>query len=290
MRKIDSLFKTLYGGRVSTVEHVKSRESFLLAEGASKHFGAEAASAHPEKHHIGESVAADSLAECRELAGVLDQLIDYRDPPQRVGDDLLMSLVVLPEGRVFSPDAPDPRFAFHLFERRFHVVRVGAKLWLHSLEHSACDSGLLRGYAAGHRIERSHELGDAFVLKLLSHLLEVNTQFGEFRDCSASAVKIFFDRHFCLAVIAHGSVGRGRDSVDSIRGDQFINVISVRVGGVLGAGACPQRALHLRARCFQLRKAICRKGLFKALVEQPDVGDRGFAEQAGEQSLFAVIC
>ena len=54
MRKIDSLFKTLYSRRVCTVEHVKRREPFVLAEGPAKNFRAQAASAHPEEHHVEE--------------------------------------------------------------------------------------------------------------------------------------------------------------------------------------------------------------------------------------------
>src|SRR5262249_54906325 len=113
------------------------RMAGTLAESPAEDLGAEAAAAHPEQHHVLEAVVGYSRAEGGEFARRLVQLIGHGHPAERVLDDLLMALFLLPQGPVFATDFARPLFALRAFDGRLDVRFVPAQVGLHSIEQAA---------------------------------------------------------------------------------------------------------------------------------------------------------
>ncbi len=79
-------------------------------------------------------------------------------------------------------------------------------------------------------------------------------------------------------MIAEGLERRRRNGIDGVRPNHFLNVKHVAVIRILGAGACPQHALGLRALGGQRFPARRRKDLLVGFVRQFAVRDRDFPQ------------
>ena len=76
-------------------------------------------------------------------------------------------------------------------------------------------------------------------------------------------------------MVEHGLQGRRRQGVHRVGPDQGVDVLQVRVGRVLGAGAGPQDALHPGPLRPQGREAGAAEEALEPLVGQPGVVHRG---------------
>ena len=92
------------------------------------------------------------------------------------------------------------------------------------------------------------------------------------------------------AVVLEGFDGRGWHRVHGGRADQRLRVDNVAVIGILGAGARPQRSLHVCAGGAQLREALVTETLLEELVGEHRVGNRRLAEQAFDERVSRVLC
>src|SRR5262245_55172962 len=110
-----------------------------LAESPAEDFRAKAAAAHPEQYDVLEALlvcieAAYARAEGDEFVHRLGQLVGHGHPAELVFDDLLMSLILLPQRRVFAEDFARPLFALGAADDRLDVGLVLAQAGLHSVE------------------------------------------------------------------------------------------------------------------------------------------------------------
>ncbi len=87
------------------------------------------------------------------------------------------------------------------------------------------------------------------------------------------------------AVVEVGLQGGRRQGVDRVRADELLHVEHVRVVGVLGAGAGPQRALHARALGGQRFPARPAKDLMEASVGDLGVSDGDLSLELGLPDL-----
>jgi hypothetical protein len=90
-------------------------------------------------------------------------------------------------------------------------------------------------------------------------------------------VEVTVDRPRKRAVVVEGLPGGLGQGVHGVLADELVHVQHVGVGGVLGAGARPQDALHLGARGGDELPVAAAKVAAKALVDDLGVGHRGRA-------------
>ena len=67
---------------------------------------------------------ADAVGELDEIFLDADHLVRYGKPAQRILNNLLVRLVVLPKLRVLAPDAPHHVALVRLFDGGVHGVRI----------------------------------------------------------------------------------------------------------------------------------------------------------------------
>jgi hypothetical protein len=82
-----------------------------------------------------------------------------------------------------------------------------------------------------------------------------------------------------LTVVGEGAQGGLGHGVDDAGGNQLLDVEDVGVGGVLGTGAGPQRALWMGAHGGQRPPALVGEPVAVAAVGEMGVGDRQPAAQ-----------
>src|SRR5262245_3018599 len=91
-----------------------------MSERTSKHFRAEARSAHAEKQDVFEAVAANLFRERGQIVAIRQQALGNREPSECVLDDLLVFRFALPDRRIAAPDTVD---GLRSFERVKRVVQ-----------------------------------------------------------------------------------------------------------------------------------------------------------------------
>src|SRR5215210_4431157 len=77
-----------------------------------------------------------------------------------------------------------------------------------------------------------------------------------------------------VAVVGEGAQGGFGHGVDDVGGDEALDVEDVGVGGVLGAGAGPERSLRVGAGVVQRSPAVVGEAFAVAGVGAVGVGDR----------------
>jgi len=91
--------------------------------------------------------------------------------------------------------------------------------------------------ALGDRLAQRHKrLGerfDALDLELMRDLVEVDSDLGELFQLSRRQLRVLVDAGAHLAVLAERCQRGRRDRVDGVRTDQLLDVVGVRVTGVL---------------------------------------------------------
>ena len=92
-----------------------------------------------------------------------------------------------------------------------------------------------------------------------------------------ASVQTAHEGHRRDAMIAEGIERGRRNGVDGFGSDEVINVDRVGVGGVLRAGARPQRTLHARTFVFEFLPTRTRESLLIKIVGEFGVGNGGFA-------------
>src|SRR5450830_1309000 len=126
-------------------------------------------------------------------------------------------------------------------------------------------------------LERLREQLHALDLELGAHALHVDAQLAELAKCAVRVVEVTVDRPRERAVVVEGLPGDLGQGVHGVLADELVHVQHVGVGGVLGAGARPQDALHLGARGGDELPVAAAKVAAKALVDDLGVGHRGRA-------------
>ena len=193
-RDVDARLEVAHRLGHRRVENLERRIAFALPEHAPRHFRAEARAAHAEDDDVRE-LALHALGELADLADVLLHLLDDREPAERVGDDLLVRVVVLPERRVFLPDALDEFLlvgALHRgVDRRLRVAEVER-----DAVAEVADGGVAARLDRRHqRHERLFERLHAVFGELRRDLLEAETVLLELAQHFARLVDVLLQRH-----------------------------------------------------------------------------------------------
>ena len=81
------------------------------------------------------------------------------------------------------------------------------------------------------------------------------------------------------AVVEQRVERRGRNGVDRMPADEILHVHEIRVGGVLRAGAGPERTLDVRAFFCERFETLVFEDLLEARVDQLEIGDAGLSKQ-----------
>src|SRR5262249_7272790 len=139
-------------------------------------------------------------------------------------------------------------------------------------DRATADRGLLAGDALDQPVEGLGEEPDAVELELPSDRLQVDAQLAERPPDAARLVDAGVDRARDLAVLAERRQRLRRHGVDGVRSDQLLDVHHVAIGGVLGAGARPERPLHLRPLALQRAEAAAAEELLEAPGGDPGRG------------------
>ena len=92
--------------------------------------------------------------------------------------------------------------------------------------------------------------------EMLGHAWQIQAQPFGFRQDVPRLFQPLAQRVLGTAMRAEGIHGRGRHGVDRIAADQLLDVQHIAIGLVLGAGAGPEQALRIGARCRQLLPAL----------------------------------
>ena len=211
-------------------------------------------------------------------------LLGHGQPAEGVGDDLLVRVVVLPERRVFLPDALDELLFLDalrgLIDRRLCSCRGGADR--RSPSPRIASSRRASIVVISDANDSSNDFTPSSVslsvialrLKPFSSNLR-STSRASSRSCSSVM------RH--AAVILERVVRRRRNGVDGVRPDQRLDVEHVAVLRILRAGRRPQRPLHARAVIAAAsRNASPLKVCFEELIGELRVRDGDLAEERAD--------
>ena len=286
--QVERLLEVAHGLGDGGVEDLEPRIAGPVAEDAPRDLGAQARAAHAEDHDVVE-VALDGLGEGAQLRDLLLHQLRHGEPAEGVGDDLLVRVVVLPERRVFLPDAIDE--LLFLDALRGLIDRC---LCTAEVEGKALAESVNRFVAA--RFDRRHQRRERFVERLHAILgelgrdrVETETLLVELAQHLARGIEVLLQRHGNAAVLLERFVGRRRNCVDGVRPDERLDVEHVAVRRILRAGRCPQRTLHIRAVMLQLLPTLAAEGLFEELVGELGVGNRDLAEERADLGIIVLL-
>jgi hypothetical protein len=233
-----------------------------------------------------ETLLAQAVGEGDEFVLDADHLVGHVEPAERVPDDLLVLFFGLPECGFLTPDAAHHVALFGFPDGRTHRVSVFSQRRAQPLV-DAGEQGVALGLdGLEERVEGVDEGGEAVLLELLGHGLQVDADLCELTDEGAALVQALFQSRLDAAVVADGRVGRGRDGVDRLGADEVIDVKHVGVVGVLRPRRGPEAPLHLRALRLQRREALAVEYLLELLVGELRVGDGRPAAEAFEPLLL----
>ena len=176
-------------------------------------------------------------------------------PAERVGDDLLVRGVLVPQAKIFRPDPAHEARLPQFFQPGLHAglepsERVGLPAQLGAKQ--------LISLLADHPhqlIERIEEQLRAVREQLLRDFTNVDLAIGEAVHGRAGIRDAFEQTVAQLAVVPERVVGGRRHGIHRVGADQLIHVIRVGVFRVFCAGAGPEQALHFRALCLERLEA-----------------------------------
>ncbi len=240
--EIDFLFDGADLCRVGGIENVQAREARSLREGELRAPRAKAGTAHAEQKDVGEASGFDFSGEHRELRGVGNLIVGNAKPAQPFG-----LVIVGPEAGVELPEAP-------YFSAGTPVIKV---FFYRTIQISGKGSGLRidlrRGGALGIFFDRGEQgvkgIGEKFDAvggQFVGHIFHDDANAREVGHGFARVVHAFGKGLAWFAMIAEGIERCGRNGVDRVGPDEFINIKDVAVVRILGAGAGPEHALRLR--------------------------------------------
>ena len=273
--------------RVGGVQHVHLRVAFRSAKGVAQHVRPKAGAAHPEQDHVGVDPAVER--QLTKFGRVLEHLFADAQPTQTVANLLALGGIRAPQGRVLGPQAA-PGLLF-LQRRQLRVDRGLKRPEAVPLPRTLARLDVLRGLRdrLQEALERFRERGDAFDLQLVCDLVEVDARGRELLQLALRKVQVLVEAAAHLAVLAEGRERRGRNGVDRVGADELLDVVGVRIAGILGRRAGPERTLRAGAGLAQPVPARTVEELLEVLVRHLGVGDRGLAVQALELALLGGV-
>ncbi len=127
--------------------------------------------------------------------------------------------------------------------------------------------------------ERVRKGFDSLVLQFLSYNVHRNAERFELGDPLTRFVETACEGDLDPAMILEGFECLRRDGVDRFGTDEVVHVDRVRVGGILGAGACPQRTLNARAFDLEILPAAADESVLKNLIGKFCICNRGLTAQ-----------
>ena len=137
------------------------------------------------------------------------------------------------------------------------------------------------------RVHRVLELLDPLGQELVGDLLHVDPGVGQ---GGQGRCRIGLGRRpGDLEMVRAGVQGGHRHRVDGVGPDELLDVLGVRVGGILGSGGRPQWALHGRAAVAQGLPAPAREDLLKAPIRGARIGDGGGPGQITTTELLELL-
>ncbi len=219
-----------------------------------------------------------SSAKAGELVDLGEHQVDDVEPTHADLDlRLVRGVVGLPERRVLLPEALGELRLVHLGERRLDGALRRSELRHREIGEQ---QRLARGrHDRDQRLEGLGERRDAVVLELLRDRVHADPGVLDPLQHGGGLVDALLEAERRLPVVLVGDDGRGRHRVDGIRTDERLDVVGVGVGGVLGGGARPERALEACALLLQGREALGAELLPEGGVRELGVGDGRLPEQ-----------
>src|SRR5690349_5753761 len=121
------------------------------------------------------------------------------------------------------------------------VFLCGCGSYLLPLGLEGCKKAIVR---LGKRI-------DAIVLQFRRDGIQVNAQVPELGNIRFRLRNILGNGFLRAAMVPECSKRFGRHSIDRLRANQLLDIQYVGIGGILGAGASPERPLYMRALAEQ---------------------------------------
>ena len=167
---------------------------------------------------------ADAVGELDEIFLDADHLVRYGKPAQRILNNLLVRLVVLPKLRVLAPDAPHHVALVGFLDGGADSIAVTSQGRGQPFMNSGEDRVPLGLDAFSQRVERGDEGCEPVLLQFLSHFLDVYADRPELLEQRAAFAQTLFERERHFAVVANRGVGCGRNGVDRLGPDQIVHV------------------------------------------------------------------
>ena len=130
------------------------------------------------------------------------------------------------------------------------------------------------------------ELLNALFFKPLGNLPEVDAQVRQARHDFLGELRVLADAHGRPAVVAIGINGLQRQRVDRLRSDQRLDILHIRIGRILGAGAGPQQPLGFRAVLLELEEGFAAVQFAGDAVGLTGAGNRHLTDQPLRQVGF----
>ena len=162
----------------------------------------------------------------------------------------MLSSVFDPERRIARPEALHFVVRLPIGERRVDGLRETVRQAIGEIRRGAGRS--FRGAIVDHGeqlVERIGEKLHGVVGELVGDCLHRNSGAREIVHGLLRDVDGLFEAGARMAVIAKRVERGGRNRIDRVGADEFLDVHDVAIGRIFRAGAGPQQALRLRAAC-----------------------------------------
>ena len=271
---------------VGGVEHREVERAGFHSEHPPEHVGRQARSSHAGQDGVGEAVRAYLVGEGAQLGDPVGHRLGQVEPSQPVRD---LGGVRVPDGVVPAPDPPDEIGPFGVIEAFLHPLLERPR----AAQRVDPSRGLGGSELGLDRREQLRQVGvegrEAVVQQPGGHLVEVDAVLGQERHVGDRGLESVEDGVGPDAtVVAEGVEGGLGHRVHRVAPDERLDVVHVRVRGVLGPRRRPQRPLDPGTRPGEPLPAVAREHLAEALVGELGVGDGGSALQGrslGQQRI-----